>query len=142
MENMNNNIQTPSITPTVQVKHGLTGKEKAIIIILGHVFIFVLFFATWDIFGKKVFCPVTTTSTQQTTVTTNPQPQTGKDNKGGNATKVDSSLYATCTAQISDEKVYKTCCDNLNADDSVKKACKKVVDDKNQPQSTTTPTTK
>lgn len=136
-----NNIQAP----TLSVKHGLTGKERAIIILLGHVFVFVLFFVTWDLFGKKALCPVMTTNsantTQQTTSTTQPK----QDKQTEKAVNVDSSLYATCTSKISDEKVYKDCCDSLSADDSVKKACKKVVDDKNQTNpksnSTTTPST-
>jgi hypothetical protein len=62
------------------------------------------------------------------------------------SSNVDASLYASCGSKISNEKEYKDCCDGLSADDTVKKACKKVVDDKNSttgPSSTapTPPTT-
>ncbi len=115
-------------------------KEKIIIIALAVILVGLGLFVSWDLWGKKFSynCPTTTSSSTSTTGTTTKS----STKKGGSTTAVDASLYASCTVKIADEKVYKSCCDALSVDDTVKKACKKVVDDKNgTTPTTTTPST-
>lgn len=126
-------------TPTeVKQVHKLS-KEKIIIIALAVILVGLGLFVAWDLWGKNFSynCPTTTTTTSTSTSTSS------STKKGGSNTSVDASLYASCTVKIADEKVYKSCCDALSADDTVKKACKKVVDDKNgtTPQTNTSTNT-
>ena len=113
-------------------------KEKIIIIALAVILVGLGLFVAWDLWGEKFSynCPTTTTSTSTTGTSSK------SSTKKGGSTTVDASQYASCTVKIADEKVYNTCCDALTADDTVKKACKKVVDDKNgTTPATTTPST-
>lgn len=122
-EDKNNDPQT-----LVDQPKKVFSKEKIIIAALIVILVGVGIFVAWDLWGKSFSynCPATTTTTSPSTATTSPSVK-----KGGNNSPVDAGLYASCTAKIADEKSYKQCCDTLTADDTVKKACKKVVDDKN-----------
>ena len=110
-------------------------KEKIIIIVLSIVLVGLGLFVAWDLWGKKVSfnCPASSSSATDSSTDTS----SSSSKKGGSTTTVDASLYSSCTAKIGDEKVYKSCCDTLSVDDAVKKACKKVVDDKNTTTTTT-----
>lgn len=135
-------------------KHPASKKEKIIIIVLAVIFISVLLGAFWDLYGRKLLCScdcisqntelsndqqtVTTTKentpvrnnqnvsnvhmTDQNNKQTNPDYTTKPDPKTDN--NVSYSSYSTCLENTKDERAAKDCCDCLNADVSVRKACR------------------
>ena len=99
--------------------------EKVIVIILSVLLLGLAIFVFWDLYGDKISFNCSANSSTANIATSD----TSSPSNDTAFADVDSSLYASCSSQISDSQIYKDCCDNLSADDTVKKACKKVSDD-------------
>lgn len=114
-------------------------KEKIIVIVLAIIFIGVLSGMIWDLYGNKlsgkkssVSQSTSLNSNSQATITPANKQNNEKQNKptttANSALKTDSNIayssYSTCLENTKDGPTAKDCCDCLNADVSVRKACR------------------
>lgn len=103
----------------------MTKKEKIIVIILGIIFLLVLIGALYDIYGTKILGNNIQTAPILGNITDNQKGQNVKNIKSPKTDNiVEYSSYSTCLENTKDGPNAKNCCDCLDADVSVRKACR------------------